>query len=179
MASWPSRSGPSGAGAEVPGAASPSNAVLGGVAAGISARTGIDVNVVRTVFVVAAFAGGFGIACYLAAWLLIPASGEVSSIGSRALSDRTGITLAAGLASLVTTVFVLMSLVGAGWIGSLAWSFVLSVVGVVLIARNAPPAEQATLRRLADPLIGFTGDTTRSRTAVRAVVGAALLIAGV
>ena len=157
----------------------PEQRVLGGVAAGISARTGIDVNVVRTVFVVAAFAGGFGVACYLAAWLLIPASGEVSSIGSRALSDRTGITLAAGVASLVTTVFVLMSLVGAGWIGSLAWSFVLSVIGVVLIARNAPPAEQATLRRLADPLIGFTGDTTRSRTAVRAVVGAALLIAGV
>jgi signal transduction histidine kinase/phage shock protein PspC (stress-responsive transcriptional regulator) len=157
----------------------PEQRVLGGVAAGISARTGIDVNVVRTVFVVAAFAGGFGIACYLAAWLLIPATGEATSIGGKALSDRTGITLAAGLASLVTAVFVLMSLVGAGWIGSLAWSFVLSVIGVVLIARNAPPAEQATLRRLADPLIGFTGDTTRSRIALRAVVGAALLIAGV
>jgi signal transduction histidine kinase/phage shock protein PspC (stress-responsive transcriptional regulator) len=157
----------------------PDQRVLGGVAAGISERTGIDVNIVRTVFVVAAFAGGFGIACYLAAWLLIPATGDASSIGSRALSDRTGITLAAGLASLVTAVFVLMSLVGAGWIGSLAWSFVLSVIGVVLIARNAPAAEQATLRRLADPLIGFTGDTTRSRIALRALVGAALLIAGV
>jgi len=35
---------------------------LGGVAAGVSARTGIDVTVVRTVFVFLALAGGFGIA---------------------------------------------------------------------------------------------------------------------
>jgi signal transduction histidine kinase/phage shock protein PspC (stress-responsive transcriptional regulator) len=157
----------------------PEQRLLGGVAAGISARTGVDVTVVRTLFVVTAFAGGFGIACYLAAWLLVPATGESSSIGSKALGDRTGITLAAGLASLVTAVFVLMSLVGAGWIGSLAWSFVLSVIGVVLIARNAPPGEQATLRRLADPVIGFTGDTTRSRIALRALVAGALLVAGV
>jgi signal transduction histidine kinase/phage shock protein PspC (stress-responsive transcriptional regulator) len=157
----------------------PEQRVLGGVAAGISARTGIDVTLVRTVFVIAAFAGGFGIACYLAAWLLIPAAGEPSSIGTVALGDRTGITLAAGLASLVTAVFVLLSLVGAGWIGSLAWSFVLSVIGIVLIARNAPAAEQATLRRLADPVVGFAGDTRRSRIALRAVVGGALLLAGV
>jgi signal transduction histidine kinase len=56
---------------------------------------------------------------------------------------------------------------------------VLSIIGFVLIVRNAPASEQATLRRLADPLIGFTGDTTRSRVALRALVGAALLIAGV
>lgn len=152
---------------------------LGGVAAGVSARIGVDVTIVRTVFVVLALAGGFGIACYLAAWLLIPAIGERTSIGSAALADRTGITLAAGLASLVTALFVLLSLVGAGWIGSLAWSFVISVIAIVLISRNAPAYEQMTLRRLADPLIGFTGDTRRSRIALRALIAAVLLIAGV
>jgi len=157
----------------------PEERVLGGVAAGISARTGVDVTIVRTVFVVAAFVGGFGIACYLAAWLLVPATGEATSIGSKALADRTGMTLAAGLASLVTALFVLMSLVGAGWIGSIAWAFVLSVIGIVLILRNAPAEEQATLRRLADPVIGLAGDTTRSRIAWRAVTGAVLLLAGV
>jgi signal transduction histidine kinase/phage shock protein PspC (stress-responsive transcriptional regulator) len=152
---------------------------LGGVAAGVAARTGIDVAVVRTVWVVAALAGGFGVACYVAAWLLVPATGEQSSIGSKALGDRTGITLAAGLASLVTAVFVLMSLVGAAWIGSIAWSIVISVIGIVLISRNAPSDEQATLRRLADPFIGFTGDTRRSRIALRALIAGVLLIAGV
>ncbi len=152
---------------------------LGGVAAGVSARTGVDVTVVRTVFVFLALAGGFGIACYLVAWLLVPAVGEQTGIGSAAMSDRTGITLAAGLASLLVAVFVLMSLVGAGWVGSLAWSVVISVISIVLISRNAPAGEQATLRRLADPFIGFTGDTRRSRVALRALVAGVLFIAGV
>jgi signal transduction histidine kinase/phage shock protein PspC (stress-responsive transcriptional regulator) len=152
---------------------------LGGVAAGISARTGVDVTVVRTVFVLFALAGGSGIACYLVAWLLIPAVGERTNIGSAAMTDRTGITLATGLASLLIAVLVLMSLVGAGWIGSFAWSVVISVVAIVLISRNAPADEQVTLRRLADPFIGFTGDARRSRVALRALVASLLLIAGV
>jgi signal transduction histidine kinase/phage shock protein PspC (stress-responsive transcriptional regulator) len=157
----------------------PEQRLLGGVAAGFAARTGISVTVVRTGFVFLALAGGSGIGCYLVAWLLIPAVGEPSNIGSKALTDRSGITLAAGLASLFVAVFVLMSLVGAGWLGSLAWPVVISVIAVVLISRNAPPGEQATMRRLADPFIGFTGDTRRSRVALRALVAGVLLVAGV
>ena len=157
----------------------PQDRLLGGVAAGVSARTGVDVTVVRTVFVCAALAGGFGVAAYMVAWLLVPAVGESTNIGSKALTDRSGITLAAGLVSLLIAVFVLMSLVGAGWLGSLAWSAVISVIGIVLISRNAPLDEQATMRRLADPLIGFTGDTRRSRIALRALVAGVLLLAGV
>ena len=152
---------------------------LGGVAAGFSARTGVDVTVVRTIFVLLALAGGSGIACYLVAWLLIPATGERTSIGSAALTDRTGIKLAAGLATLLVAVLVMISLAGAGWIGSLAWSFAISVVAIVLISRNAPADEQVTLRRIADPFIGFTGDARRSRVALRALVAALLLVGGV
>jgi len=157
----------------------PERRLLGGVAAGVSARTGVDITVVRTVWVLLALAGGFGVACYLAAWLLVPATGQRTNIGSAALTDRTGITLAAGLASLLIAVFVLMSLVGAGWVGSFAWTFVISVIGIVLISRNAPADEQVTLRRLADPFIGFTGDTRRSRVALRALIALVLLLAGV
>ena len=92
----------------------------------------------RTIFVVLALAGGFGVACYLIAWLLVPATGEHTNIGAKALGDRTGMTVAAGLASLLIAVFVLLSLVGAGWLGSLAWSFVISTIAIVLIVRNAP-----------------------------------------
>lgn len=157
----------------------PEQRLLGGVAAGFAARTGVSVTVVRTVFVCLGLAGGSGIGCYLVAWLLIPAVGEPTNIGSKALTDRTGITLAAGLASLLIAVFVLMSLVGAGWLGSLAWSVVISVIAIVLISRNAPPDEQTTMRRLADPFIGFTGDTRRSRVALRALVAGVLLVGGV
>src|ERR1700733_10673582 len=157
----------------------PEQRLLGGVAAGVSVGTGVDVTVVRTVFVLLALAGGFGIACYVVAWLLVPATGEHTNIGSKALTDRNGMTLAAGLASLLIAVFVLLSLVGAVWIGSLAWSFVISAIAVVLIARNAPQDEVMTLRRLADPLIGFTGDTHGSRIALRVLIAGVLLIAGV
>ena len=64
----------------------PERRMLGGVAAGVSAWTGIDVTVVRTIFVFLAVAGGFGVACYLAAWLLVPATGETANIGSAALA---------------------------------------------------------------------------------------------
>lgn len=157
----------------------PEQRLLGGVAAGFAARTGVSVTVVRTIFVCLGLAGGSGIACYLVAWLLIPAVGEPANIGNKSLADRTGITLAAGLASLLIAVLVLMSLVGAGWLGSIAWSVVISVIAVVLISRNAPPDEQATMRRLADPFIGFTGDTRRSRVALRALVAGVLLVGGV
>src|SRR5215831_20805732 len=52
--------------------------MAGGVAAGISARTGISVNVIRVVFVLTSLPGGFGAAVYVLAWLLVPAAGEES-----------------------------------------------------------------------------------------------------
>jgi phage shock protein PspC (stress-responsive transcriptional regulator) len=64
--------------------------LVGGVAAGLAARTGFDVNVVRLVFVLAVVmsGGGFGAAAYVVAWLLIPADGAEASIASQARNDR-------------------------------------------------------------------------------------------
>jgi signal transduction histidine kinase len=153
--------------------------LVGGVAAGVAGRTGIDVTVVRAGFVIAVLAGGFGLAAYVVAWLMIPAAGEQATIASKALKDRSGMALATALGSVLVALFIIVSLVGAGWFGSLAWPLVISVAGIVLIWRNATADEQAALRRLAEPLLGFTGDTRRSRVAVRVGVAAALLIGGV
>lgn len=49
-------------------------ALLGGVASGIGAYFGIDTNIVRIVFIVLAFWGGFGILLYLLLWGLLPAA---------------------------------------------------------------------------------------------------------
>lgn len=46
--------------------------VLGGVAGGIAAFFGIDLVVVRILFVMAAFLGGFGVILYLILWFSIP-----------------------------------------------------------------------------------------------------------
>ncbi len=158
--------------------------LVGGVAAGLALRTGIDVNVVRLVLVVAtAVTYGFVAACYVLAWLVVPADDADGSIGSKALTDRRGIALSAGLGSLLVVVLLLASVLGAGWFANLAWPQVISLIGLVLIWRNAPADEQATMRRLAQPLLSVTGDggpgeRKRSRTVLRATVLVLLLVIG-
>ena len=152
--------------------------LAGGVAAGLAARTGLNVTVVRTVFVLATLAGGFGTAAYVAAWLLVPAAGQQRSIGSKAMTDPPGVALAAGLGSLLVVVLLIASALGAGWLGSLAWPLLISAAGLVLIWRNAPADEQATMRRLAEPLLGLAEGNRRSGTAVRVAVATMLLAVG-
>ncbi|HVC04816.1 MAG TPA: PspC domain-containing protein [Candidatus Acidoferrales bacterium] len=152
--------------------------LVGGVASGIAARTSVDVQYVRLAFIIAALLGGFGVAAYVVAWLLVPATDEPTTIGSRALNDKQGVALAAGLGALLVAVLVVVSFAGAGWIGSLAWPLVISVAGIVVLIRNASPAEQATLRSLVEPLLGFTGDTTRGMTVMRVSIALVLLAGG-
>ena len=68
---------------------------IGGVAAGIASRFGIDVSLVRLAFVVATAAGGFGLGAYLLAWILIP-SGEPGSASSRLPTGRAAVEVALG-----------------------------------------------------------------------------------
>jgi len=152
--------------------------LVAGVAAGLAARTGVDVTLVRLVFVVAALLGGFGVAAYVVGWLLLPAEGADGSIASRALNDRRGLALAAGLGSLIIIALTIASALGARWLSSVAWALVISVVGLTLIWRNSPPDEHAVLRRLADPVMGLAGAGGRRRPVLRTVTAVLLLIIG-
>ena len=151
--------------------------LAGGVAAGLAARTGFDVTVIRIAFVVATvLSGGFVALLYLLAWLLVPAVGAESNIASKAVTDRRGIALAVGLISLLIVVLPLASVLHAGLLGSLAWPVLVGTAGLVLIWRNAPADEQAVMRRLAAPLLGLTTGTRRTGLVLRIV--AALVLAG-
>jgi len=152
--------------------------LAGGVAAGLAARTGLDVTVVRTVFVLAALLGGFGLAAYVVAWLLVPAAGADANIASKARTDRPGIAFAAGLGSLLIVVLLIASVFGAGWLSSLAWPLFISAAGAVLIWRNAPAEEQAIVRHLAAPLLGLTEGSGRSGTGLRLLLAGLLLAVG-
>jgi signal transduction histidine kinase len=150
--------------------------LVGGVAAGLAARTGRDVTVIRLLFVLATLLS-VGVPVYIVAWLLVPMAGEDGNIAAKALTDRRGLALAAGLGSLLVVVLVLASVVGAGWLGNLAWPLVIGVAGVALIWRNASPDEQIMLRRLAQPLLGRPRPGKRS-TVLRASAAAVLLASG-
>jgi signal transduction histidine kinase len=149
------------------------------VAAGLADRTGFEVSRVRLVVVVASLVTfGFGAVAYVAAWLLIPAAGAEGSIGSRARTDRRGVAQAAGLASLVFVAIGITNLLGAGYFGSVEWPLILCTAGLVLIWRNAPPAEQATMRHLAEPLLGLTTGRRHPRAWLRVTFSLILLSAG-
>ncbi len=128
-----------------------SERLLGGVASGLAARTGLKVTFVRAIFIATAFMSGFGLVAYMVAWLFLPAAGEANSIASRAAKDPRGITLAAALASMLVLVLFVFSVLRVSWVGSFSVPLVVTAVGLLLIWRNASPEEQAVLHHLAGP----------------------------
>jgi signal transduction histidine kinase len=154
--------------------------LIGGVAAGVAARTGYDINTVRLVFVLGALVTvGYGAAAYVLAWLLVPAAGAERAIAGKALTDRRGFAFAAGLVSVLVVVLLIASVFGAPWLGSLAWPLITTVAGAVLIWRNAPPDEQEVMRGLAEPLLGLTGVSRRSAIWLRLSAAGLMLIVGI
>jgi signal transduction histidine kinase len=159
--------------------------IAGGVASGVAEWRGFNVTKVRIVFVLAAVVSvGFLVPLYVVAWLLIPAAGQSTSIGSKARSDSRGIRLALGLASLLILLLIAVGAFDETWLTSWAWPQVFSVAGLVLIWRNAPPDEQASLRHYLEPLGAGSGEReggrrTRRGPALRLAAAAVLLIGGV
>src|ERR1700733_7134012 len=150
--------------------------LAGGIAAGVAQRTGLDGTLVRVVFVVAALLSSFVVlALYVLAWLLLPRDDETGAIAARALTDGGGLTLALGFGSLLAALLLILSLLGAGWLGLPAWPLVVSGAGLVLIWRNAATDEQEIMRHAAAPLARQISVRGRSRLTVRLAVGAALL----
>jgi len=157
--------------------------LAGGVASGVAAWKGLNVTTVRIVFVlIALVSGGFFVPFYVVGWLLIPAAGEDTNIGSRARSDSAGIALAAGLATLLALVLLVGGVFNDGWFAGWAWPQTVTVAGLALIWRNASPDEQATLRRLVEPLsaagVGPGRGRPGRRSVIRVVLAGLLVFAG-
>lgn len=68
----------------------PEGKVLGGVAQGLATYVGIDVALVRIIFVLTIFLGGTGLFVYLVLWAIIP---EASSITDKVMMEGDKVTL--------------------------------------------------------------------------------------
>src|SRR5260370_32081779 len=113
---------------------------------------GLDVNVVRLVFIVATLVTGGSFAVgYVLAWLLVPADGADGNIASQAVTDRRGIAVAVGLGSLLVVVWIIANVLGAGGPRKLARPPGPCTARLPLIWRKAPADEQAALRQLPRP----------------------------
>jgi signal transduction histidine kinase len=136
--------------------------------------------VIRTALVVGTLlTGGFFAFLYLVAWLIVPAAGAERNIASKAMTDRRGIALAAGLVSLLIIVLPLTSALHLGWPGNFAGAALVSAAGLVLIWRNAPDDEKVVMRRLAEPLLGLSKDHRRRGLLLRILIAFILVGSGV
>jgi signal transduction histidine kinase/phage shock protein PspC (stress-responsive transcriptional regulator) len=132
---------------------------LGGVCAGIARRYGFDAWLVRLVFVVAATAGGIGIAIYALGWLVIPAGDAPSGLRRRLPTGRAAVEVALGTGLLLLSVLLTFRALGLWFSDAIVWPLVLVASGGALIWRgslgdsgaDAPPADTTTAPAPAAP----------------------------
>jgi signal transduction histidine kinase len=148
---------------------------IGGVAAGIARRFGIDVSLVRLAFVVACAAGGFGLGAYLLAWILIPA-GASGSTRSRLPTGRAAVEVALGTGLLLLAALLTFRELGIWFSDAIVWPLVLIASGGALLWRQSlggpaePGAGEPPAGR-APPHAALAGDA-RPAEATRAALAA-------
>ena len=109
---------------------------IGGVAAGIAKRFGIDVSLVRLAFVVATAAGGFGLGAYLLAWILIP-SGQPGAASGRLPTGRAAVEVALGTGLLLIAALLTFRALGIWFSDAVAWPLILIAGGGALLWRQS------------------------------------------
>jgi signal transduction histidine kinase len=159
---------------------------LGGVAAGIARRYGIDVSLVRLAFVVATAAGGAGVAAYALGWLLIPA-GDSGPARVRIRTGRAAVEVALGTGLLLLAVLLAFRALGIWFSDAVVWPLVLIAAGGALIWRQSlggpeerPAVEPSAPVRAATPTRAEVTIAESRRTFVavsRTGLGIALVVA--
>ncbi|HUG83986.1 MAG TPA: PspC domain-containing protein [Euzebya sp.] len=150
--------------------------LLSGVAAGVAARLGVDVLIVRLAFVTLATAGGFGGVLYLAGRFWLPEESAETPLRRQAVTARHA--LAVGL--IVAGTLLLLRSAGAWWSDSLSWSVALAAAGSGVVWTQAAEEERIQWRAV---LVRAVGERAmpdfRLVGPLRPVLGGCLVLAGV
>jgi signal transduction histidine kinase len=159
---------------------------IGGVAAGIARRYGVDVSLVRLAFVVATAVGGFGLGAYLLGWILIP-PGDSARGRSRLPTGRAAVEVALGTGLLLLAVLLTFRGLGIWFSDAVVWPLVLIASGGALLWRqslgSAEPAPVEVRPRTppapdADASARLAAEGRRAAAAIsRTGLGVALVIA--
>ncbi len=155
--------------------------MLGGVCGGLATRLGLASRTVRIAAVVTLALGGLGIVLYMALWVAVPATGESESVGARVLGDRRELQVVLAVSTAMVAVVLALQEFGLSGLGVPTWSLLVASIGGLTVWRGASAAETIRLRETlnAAPVIGTTPQVGWRRMAVRAVIGAALILYGV
>jgi signal transduction histidine kinase len=157
---------------------------LAGVCAGIARRYGIDPVLVRLAFVIATAAGGFGIAVYALAWLVIPA-GEAPAKRRRLTRGRGSVEVALGTGLLLLSALLALRALGIWFSDAVVWPLVLIASGAALIWRGSAATSPAPSEPATAPLVRQEAEAGEKPPATKAAaaavsrtwVGIALVIA--
>lgn len=154
---------------------------LGGVCGGIAKRFGVDSTRVRIVAVIAALFLGFGIALYMAYWILVIRQGEEKSILSRIGSDKREKEILFVGAIAVISLMLALQILGVNKFGLITLFFTLSVLGALVIWRGVSKSEREHLRRLTDAIANLGSSTGEGwmGVALRTVVSVVFILIGV
>ena len=162
----------------------PSHGYVAGVCAGIARRTGLDPLLVRVAFVVAAFAGGVGIAVYMIGWIAMPAEPPVGQADPRLRAGRGAVEVTLGIALLVLSLLLAFRELGLWLSDAVVWPLVLIAAGAALIWRTSSsttkvPLEERTAAPVPAPLADTETEPGSPGAAVvsRMGLGVALVIA--
>jgi signal transduction histidine kinase/phage shock protein PspC (stress-responsive transcriptional regulator) len=136
-------------------ARSRSDRVLAGVAGGIADRLRIDPILVRLAAVALAAAGGFGVALYVVAWLLLAEEEPGQPPSAR---PAPNLQREIGFALVVLGVLVFLRDVGLWFGDSLSWPVALAAFGSAVIwTRTGQRSATATIRVVVGALLVVTG----------------------
>jgi signal transduction histidine kinase len=153
---------------------------IGGVAAGIARRFGIDVSLVRLAFVVSAAAGGIGVGAYALGWLLIPA-GDAHPGRVRIETGRAAVEVALGTGLLLLAVLLTVRELGLWFSDAVVWPLVLVAAGGALIWRQSMSATEDAPSPRPTPSPSAVDPGAEGKRAAAAIsrtgVGIALVIA--
>src|SRR5215218_5940643 len=151
-----------------------SNGAVAGVCAGIARQTGLDVALIRVIFIALAFAGGVGVAIYAVLWALLPQDGqEGRAFSIPQLRGRGGIEVGLGVGLLLLSLLLTLRALGIWWSDVVTWPVVLIATGAALLWREVGArAAPATAVAEAEP-----EEEEPAAVASRMGLGAGLVIA--
>jgi signal transduction histidine kinase len=121
--------------------------LVGGVLAGLARRLGVDLVLVRVLFVVAVVAtGGLALLGYLVAWAVMPAKTEgaapLAHLG-RLPRVRGDWRVACGVGLLTLSALLAFRELGIWWSDAWVWPLVLAAFGAALLWERSRPSSEA------------------------------------
>ncbi len=148
--------------------------------AGVAKRFGVGANRIRVLAIIAALFLGFGVAVYMAYWILVIRQGDEKSILSRTGSDKREKEILSVGTITVFSILLALQILGINKFGLATLFLTLSALGALVVWRGASPAEQVHLRKMTNTVATMgssTGEGWRG-VALRTVVSVVFILVG-